>query len=256
MEFCKDRVFTSLNADELRAGDKVVVADNMAVLRDMVIEETEPAILIDIEPDHKVYRFMVKGDNCHFALAYLVERAENCTNCDKAGCYDCVSVQDPEAYRCEDYKPITKQKAEKKICLYCNHYSSDFCSKNHHVTKNDNRACADFDNTPVKKIDRKVYEYYNTKTEPYYRPFRDTDELIKVWCEHKCPAHNHRERGLTMPLIWIRRKNDPKDKGRLITAFNDDCVEIGEAGSGDVLEVDGLFEIFEFLDGSVCGVEE
>lgn len=102
----------------------------------------------------------------------------------------------------------------------------------------------------------KVKELYNDapcpyfKTEKKYRPFRDTDELIKVWC-NKCPAHNHRERGLTMPLIWVRHKEVGSKS--LITDFVDDvAVIVGTEGNG----LQELFYKYTFLDGSPCGVEE
>ena len=68
---------------------------------------------------------------------------------------------------CDNCLIKDKERAEPKTeqkCLNCKHYATDYCWKNHHVTKNDNKACADFDDTPV-KIDRKVYEYYKQKTE-------------------------------------------------------------------------------------------
>ena len=93
--------------------------------------------------------------------------------------------------------------------------------------------------------------------EKIYRPFKDTDELIEKWWNlngWSKAETKYKNDKLRMPLIWVRRKDDPKDKGRLITAFNDISVELGEAGGGDVLMMDVLFELFIFLDGSPCGV--
>ena len=206
MEFDKSRVYTALNADELRAGDKVIVGDSLTELKGKLSRGFEAETLTEILDEDWYGRFEI-GENNYF-LAYLVERAKNCCNCGKHE--DCGFIQNQSRFanlnRCEDWKPKTEQKAEKK-----------------------------------------------------YRPFRDTDELIKVWekkWSEKTNGQKWHDCKLNMPLIWTRRKNDPKDKGRLITAFNDDCVEIGEAGSGDVLMMDVLFEMFTFFDGSPCGVEE
>lgn len=93
---------------------------------------------------------------------------------------------------------------------------------------------------------------YKPKTEKqHYRPFRDTDELIKVWCEYKCPAHNHRERGLTMPFIWVRSKFNKDHKGVLINNYFGEYVELNKVQCF----LSRLFDEYTFLDGSPCGVE-
>ena len=249
MEFLKERCFTALNADELKQGDKVIVAETLMGLRENVENNAPVCTIKEILGEDFAERFNVDID-WNRPLAYLVERAENCTNCD---CFVCAErnwateLGNERIYTCEKYKPKTEQKAEKK-CIDCKHYAADYCCKNHHVTMNDNKACADFDDTPVKKIDRKVYEYYNTKTEPHYRPFRDTDELLKEW-EKKAGEWGD---NLWMPYIWVRRK-DSNCKGQLITKFSDPLWVIMSTEGYNMTD---LFEHFTFLDGSPCGVEE
>ena len=87
------------------------------------------------------------------------------------------------------------------------------------------------------------------KAEPHYRPFKDTDELIKVWGEK---GGKWQKRDITMPLIWVCEKGEEYDRGRLITSYTRTCIELDD----DVFTVDYLFNNYTFLDGSVCGVEE
>lgn len=74
MEFDKSRVYTALNADELKVGSKVVVADNIADLKEKVkINDirTLSAVLTETEQ----YRF--KDDRLvKSGLAYLVSEPE------------------------------------------------------------------------------------------------------------------------------------------------------------------------------------
>ena len=74
MDFDVSRVYTAVNADELKVGSKVIVADNLADLKDKVEKGTEPATLLGIEPDDRLYRFLTIYPRN--ALAYLVSEPE------------------------------------------------------------------------------------------------------------------------------------------------------------------------------------
>jgi hypothetical protein len=75
MEFQKERVFTALNADELKPGSKVIVADSLSRLKryvttgDRVIDT-----LSGIDTEDVCCRFLVNGSR--YALAYLVSEPE------------------------------------------------------------------------------------------------------------------------------------------------------------------------------------
>ena len=79
MTFDKSRVYTALNADELNAGDKVVVADTLADLKTCVNDGCFIKILDRVAGENCQYRFVAgyEGQSvvCRFLLAYLVERA-------------------------------------------------------------------------------------------------------------------------------------------------------------------------------------
>lgn len=74
MEFDKSRVYTALNADELKVGSKVIVADNVRALKNAV-EDEGVRILQGIASESNVYRFVMSVDGA-YALAYLVEEPE------------------------------------------------------------------------------------------------------------------------------------------------------------------------------------
>lgn len=74
MEFDVSRVYTAVNADELKVGSKVIVADNLADLKAKVEQDTKPATLQGIEPDDRLYRFLTIYPRN--ALAYLVSEPE------------------------------------------------------------------------------------------------------------------------------------------------------------------------------------
>ena len=86
-----------------------------------------------------------------------------------------------------------------------------------------------------------------------YRPFRDTDELIKVWDAKYRDAYGLERinNGLDMPHIWVRSKFNKDHKGCLITNFFDKYVLM----NNQQCFLSRLFDEYTFLDGSVCGVE-
>jgi hypothetical protein len=210
MKFDKSRCYSALNADELRVGDKVVVADNLADLMEFV-RKNDVHEIEDILSEKCSERFGVCG-MANYALAYLVERRENCTNCGARWVCPLNAPGNPSITRCNAYEPL-KLKTEK-------HTDYNHCEEAR-------KAC--------------VCAMTNVCPEKHYRPFKDTDELIKVW-DAKIGTPNWGADGdLTMPLIWVRNKSDKKVW--LINEF-------------DKRILDYLFTNCEFLDGSVCGVEE
>ncbi len=241
MEFDKSRIYSAVNADELRPGDKVIVAQHLGNLKYQVSQTDYYVWTIkEIKEDICSDRFVT--GNGAFPLAYLIERAENCTNCGE-GKWDAqhqkilcdpvhcgngnVIFRNHEIEICEYWKPQTKQKAEKHTD--CNH-------------------CEEA---------RKVCAMTNACPEKHYRPFKDIEELLDHWYDKTGMRHPdgliYGVSSLTMPRIWVQRKESPKFK-LLITEY-DMCFQ--HLAVGNVWkDLEGLFNNYIFLDGSPCGVEE
>ncbi len=83
MLFDKSRVYTALNANELKVGSKVIVADSLRKLKGRVEqlktkEEDEEYLITtirEIKDDDCDHRF-VDSDNVYWNLAYLVSEPE------------------------------------------------------------------------------------------------------------------------------------------------------------------------------------
>lgn len=73
MEFDKSRVYTALNADELKVGSIVCVADSLSKLKSRFYRGKTGA-LSQINSEDSQYRF--RFETCDFALAYLIEPPE------------------------------------------------------------------------------------------------------------------------------------------------------------------------------------
>lgn len=70
MKFDKSKVYTAVNADELKAGSKVIVADTVEILKDRVAQDGPVETLRLVQSEGAFYRFKTQGQ---YALAYLVE---------------------------------------------------------------------------------------------------------------------------------------------------------------------------------------
>jgi len=235
MEFDKSRVYTAVNADELKVGDKVICANDMGHLKHYVTSNGAVLELQSILDENNRSRFIAGTGKVLFHLVYLVERKENCTNCERLG-KTCNSLEDDKITCCFDYKPKTEQKYCTD-CKYVGWASSELCSKKHKI--GDANNCIDYKNV----------------AEKHYRRFQDTDELIKVWEDKNgfYPSHLSNGTKMSMSYIWVRKKiNFSGLKGELITRFDDSYVDV----NGRTVCLDVLFTEYEFLDGSPCGVEE
>ena len=124
MEFDRDRVYGAVNADELRAGDKVIVGDSLRFLRQEVEGDGYIETLKEVLDESHLQRFKAK------------ERKENCTNCgegrwdaehkkilcDPVNCGNGnVVFRNQEIEVCEYWKPKTKQKNKKEIDMNWNY---------------------------------------------------------------------------------------------------------------------------------------
>ena len=76
MEFQKARVFTALNADELKIGSKVICANNLDSLRRKVYEDCDITEVKEILNENYERRFQEAIFNASWPLAYLVSEPE------------------------------------------------------------------------------------------------------------------------------------------------------------------------------------
>jgi hypothetical protein len=81
MEFDKSRVYTALNADELKVGSKVIVSDNITSLKDRIAIYNEGSDeyvtrITNIQDEEYADRFEIEATDkyvsTHWSLAYLV----------------------------------------------------------------------------------------------------------------------------------------------------------------------------------------
>lgn len=204
MNFDEKMVFSAVNAEELKPGDKVICGDSLLELKQRVEKGLPVLEIIEICGESYHTRFhclqirsghIFPGAESYSILAYLVERQENCCRCGHAMC----SLAG------------TKEK-DKKV---------------------------------------KTCEYYEPKNK--YRPFQDTNELIDCWYEKKfpsCPGFARFSSVLTAPSIWVRKKNCTA-MSDFITSYDGGGVRVCNEYKTFV----ELFDGYEFLDGSPCGVE-
>lgn len=75
MKFQKERYFTALNADELKVGSKVIVADDLCELKANLSHLRLTKIIEKVEPESWAHRFSC-DDGYRYALAYLIEEPE------------------------------------------------------------------------------------------------------------------------------------------------------------------------------------
>ena len=70
MEFDKSRVYTALNADKLKERSKVLLADDLRALKNLVKNDVKPQRLKIIHPESFACRF--GGYYYNYTLAYLI----------------------------------------------------------------------------------------------------------------------------------------------------------------------------------------
>lgn len=98
-------------------------------------------------------------------------------------------------------------------------------------------------------------------SKPKYRPFRNCDELIEIYYQKLFGSMKPTDylkkieyTKLELPTIWVKDKII-SDRKRLLQ-FDGDEVVMATTKMVEHTSMSELFNKWEFLDGSVCGVEE
>ena len=78
MEFDKTRVYTALNADELKVGSRVIIGNTIEELKNRVQNGTTPLTLSEIRSDSYEKRFKVEEyeEDSVFSFIYLISEPE------------------------------------------------------------------------------------------------------------------------------------------------------------------------------------
>ena len=75
MEYDESKVYTMKDADKLKIGSRIIVADNVFNLKYAVKREIDITTLTNVLPEDYMMRFRT-GDGRDYALAYLVAEPE------------------------------------------------------------------------------------------------------------------------------------------------------------------------------------
>lgn len=217
MTFDKSKVYTALNADELSVGDIVYLADTMSRLKYVVDVDDKNyfTTLNRILNEEERHRF-VDENYLTYNLAYFVCPARNA-----------------EAFKAwHEGKKIEMEYAD--------------------PGENERSVWLLFENEEPNWYNFHYRPAQEKTAEKEYRAFASIDELTTEFVKRfqtKTPSY-------ALPLIWVKPSTKGNNERYLITGYidneeNGQLVKIGDKYYGLCV----LFENFQFLDGSPCGVK-
>jgi hypothetical protein len=220
MIFDKSKVYTSLNAEELQKGDTVYVADTLKRLKGFVDTNLAKDVKVvdDISGESSEARIGVANTGGKVLYFYLA--------------YLICPSYNAEAYKAwHEGKKIEMKYTE--------------------PDENETSVWKLFENEEPNWCKFHYRPAQEKTAEKEYRAFASIDELTTEFVKRfktKTPSY-------ALPLIWVKLKGK-NDRG-LITGYidnegNGQLVKIGDKYYG----LGVLFEDFQFLDGSPCGVEK
>ena len=230
MKFDKTKVYTAVNADEVKIGSKGYFADTLTDLKARVATESADCfgeILHILFPD-SYYCFSFKDTRCNYALFYLVEEpapkevtAEEWDNRPRL-----MKVWD------DDYSESQKRRV---VCIVPEEENVAYpvVSISHNITEGHIvcfKHCAEI--AATKEVEK----------EKSYRPYKNADEFIADYKRRFCPDCKG------IPAIWVRNVADTL---KMVIAMNDECVKVD--GKIDYFS---LLDTYTYLDGTPCGIEE
>jgi len=218
MIFDKSKVYTMFNADDLQVGDIVYLADSARSIRLKVAEDSKYiSKLSNIYDDEEEECRFVDEHNVPYSFAYLVCPERNV-----------------EAFKAwHEGKKIEMEYAE--------------------PDENESSVWRLFENEEPNWYKFHYRPAQEKTAEKEYRAFASIDELTTEFVKRfktKTPSYAY-------PLIWVKSSKKDNNDRYLITGYvdNEDYKQL-VAIDNKYYSLCVLFENFQFLDGSTCGVKD
>lgn len=231
MEFDTTRVFTALNAGEVKVGSKGYFADNLEELKRYVKTDSYLLTLTSIEDAGQTYRF--NAQNYSYALFYLVKEPE--------------AKAEPKEVASWDSRPRIMEvwnndysEAQELKVLDIRHMGG-WISPVVAIDERGNiytfKHCAELE--PAK-------EAKEPEAEKHYRPYSNADEFIEDYKRRFCPDFK------SIPAIWVK---NAMDTPRQVIAIADNGVRL--VGKRNFfVDYSDFLDVYTYPDGSPCGMEE
>lgn len=222
MMFDRSKVYTALNANELSKGDIVYVANTLERLKCIFYSDSDNNFYVkdvyDISSESNESRIGVIGMDGKIFYFNLA--------------YLICPSYNAEAYKAwHEGKKIEMEYAE--------------------PDENESSVWKLFENEEPNWYYFHYRPAQEKTVEKEYRPFNSIDELTAEFVKRFQIAPP----SYALPLIWVKQKD--KDERYLITGFvkSEQSGQVVKIGNG-YFGLGVLFEHYEFLDGSPCGVEK
>lgn len=244
MKFDKSKIYTAVNADEVKVGSKGYFADNLTDLKALVADESADRFneILHINPSDNNYRFSFSAGN-NYALFYLVEEPETTPKEVTAAewdnrprfmkvwnnCYE-------DAYNMLVVHIRSAEHSHPIVAVDCE--NEDICCFKH---------CTEI---VLEKTEPEIEEAAADKKR--YRPYKNSDEMIEDFKKryNSYGGWSGKNNPMYCPLIWIVHKTT-RNKS-LIASYPDRNVQIASGFSN----LESLFKGFTYLDGTPVGIKE
>lgn len=239
MKFDKSKVYTALNADEVKVGSKGLFADDIGNLRDMVINR-EPLLYVkEVRNDYYQYRF--KSDEINeFALFYLVEGPEE---------------EGPEE---EEPKEVTAAEWDNRpriMKVWDDNYSKATKGKVIYIASTDETTLPVITFVSLSgttaghvvcyKHCAEIAATKEVKAEKSYRPYNKAKEFIADYKERFC-SHCSND---SIPAIWVKNVMGALKQ---VISITDKSVRV----NGEPVSYFSFLDAYTYPDDTPCGMEE
>lgn len=234
MEFDINRVFTTVNADEVEVGSKGYFADTYNDLMRQIIEVTDIYELSEVLSADCQNRFKTGG--LDYSLFYLVEEPKEESEEITAAEWDnrprIMKVWDDNYSKATKGKVIYIASTDETTLPVITFVSLSGTTAGHVVCY---KHCAEI--AATKEV----------KAEKSYRPYSNTNEFIADYEKRFCPDC----RGI--PAIWVKSTADVL---RQVVSIKEDGVILAGVNSNYWIGYSDLLDAYIYPDGAPCGIEE
>lgn len=238
MKFDKSKVYTAINADEIKIGSKGYFADDLYDLQYKVENDETDELheLVSIEDSSQDFRFkMVTHLPFTYNLFYLVEEPESTPKKVTAVEWDnrlrIMKVWNDDYSEARERRVVYIVPKEENVTYPVVSISPNI-TEGHIICY---KHCAEIEETKEPE----------TEKEKSYRPYNNADEFIADYKKRFCPDCKG------VPAIWVK---NVAGNLKQVVAITNDGVRL--ANKSTLVDYIALWNAYTYPDGSPCGMEE